>query len=211
MQRLASLGRKGRIKQVVVYLKGSRLLHSVASSRSLYAPHGQRMAPSDIGCHDGQRYISSAFLFGSGADADSPVDLVERTENTLNSRLESRGTASTNDFLAVFRTLADSKLPNAPLKAERWLRRLEQLEGVPVTSECYQRVIEAWAEAESEDPARVVTRAESWLQKAQNIPDDAQKANFSTSALVVARLRDRGAVVTWCEPTPKLPIAHSST
>ena len=93
---------------------------------------------------------------------------------------------STEDYLHVLRALAASKLPDAPLRAERWLNRLEQhaantspstaspssnlfglsTKGVVIpTSECYQRVIEAWSGAIKEDAARIVTRAERWLWK----------------------------------------------
>lgn len=101
----------------------------------------------------------------------------------------------TEDYLIVLRVLASSKLPDAALRAERWLRRLEQHSGnatqsstrsyfgrstasvglaVP-TSECYQRVIEAWADAMNEDPARVVTRAERWLWKQIESPYEATR------------------------------------
>jgi hypothetical protein len=93
---------------------------------------------------------------------------------------------STEDYLHVLRALAASNLPDAPLRAERWINRLEQhaantsfdkataassffslsTRGVVIpTSECYQRVIEAWCGAIKEDAARIVTRAERWLWK----------------------------------------------
>jgi hypothetical protein len=56
------------------------------------------------------------------------------------------------------------------MAAERWLGRLERHaeqdpSGIILTTECYQLVIEAWAGAEKEDPARAVTRGERWLLK----------------------------------------------
>jgi hypothetical protein len=112
--------------------------------------------------------------------------IVAQKEAALGNMLDrSPGRVSTDDYLDVLRSLAASKLPDAPLRAERWLHRLEQHAGdtsleirrgyferpsyhkamVIPTSECYQRVIEAWNGAISEDPARVVTRAERWLWK----------------------------------------------
>ncbi|GKY94273.1 hypothetical protein MPSEU_000393100 [Mayamaea pseudoterrestris] len=80
----------------------------------------------------------------------------------------------TEAFLIVLRALAVSDLPDAALRAERWLLRLmehRRLHGndddqgrLTVSSECYQRVIEAWAAALTEDPAIALTRAERWLQ-----------------------------------------------
>lgn len=99
-------------------------------------------------------------------DTRSPATLLEEQETELSTLLEeSPDTVTTEDFLIVLRALADSALPDAALRAERWMRRLEQTDHCKVTSECYQRVIEAWAEAFNEDPARIVVRAEGWLRK----------------------------------------------
>jgi hypothetical protein len=78
--------------------------------------------------------------------------------------------ARTDDYLRVLQDLASSKLPDAPLRAERWLMQLEKKE--TPTSEAYEYVIRAWAAASHEDPARVVIRAERWLWK-QNAPNTA--------------------------------------
>lgn len=122
--------------------------------------------------------------------------LVAKKEATLGNLLDrSPDRVNTEDYLTVLRTLAASKLPDAPLRAERWLNRLEQHAGdampattnssssyferpsstaglVVPTSECYQRVIEAWAEATSEDPGRIVTRTERWLWKHIESPSE---------------------------------------
>ena len=104
---------------------------------------------------------------------------------------------TTEDFLVVLRALAKSRLPDAAVRADRWLYRLEQHDGSLATpnassinnnsssvshpaipnSECYQRVMEAWADAMSEDPARVVTRAERWLWKHVDSPSLALRPN----------------------------------
>lgn len=134
-----------------------------------------------------------------------PESEVVQEEARLGSLLDrSPYRVNTEDYLNVLRVLAVCNLPDAPLRAERWLHRLEQHAGnmdqhttnitndksnnisngafhgyffqrplfhstvvgqVSPTSECYQRVIEAWARATSEDPARVVVRAERWLWK----------------------------------------------
>lgn len=186
MQFVAMLGRRiksknafGRWKEAFWRDAGSsRGRHACTGNlhvlfTSNYYQHGERTQMILAS----RRSLSFASSFSFGQGSESSENLVERTERNLGSQLESSGTASTADFLAVLRTLADSKLPDAPLKAERWLRRLEQLEGVTPTSECYQRAIEAWASAASEDPARVIIRCESWIQKAQKIPDESLRAN----------------------------------
>jgi hypothetical protein len=78
--------------------------------------------------------------------------------------------AKTDDYLRVLQDLASSKLPDAPLRAERWLMQLEQIE--TPASEAYEYIIRAWTAASHEDPARVVIRAERWLWK-QNAPNAA--------------------------------------
>jgi hypothetical protein len=86
----------------------------------------------------------------------------------------------TEAFLIVLRALAESDLPDAALRAERWLVRLErsivhdeqsqqrslrQEQSQLPNIECYQRVVEAWAAATKEHPSIAVTRAERWLMK----------------------------------------------
>jgi hypothetical protein len=130
--------------------------------------------------------------------------LVAEKEARLGNLLDRNpGRVSTEDYLIVLRALAVSKIPDAPLRAERWIYRLEQhaasfspdkasvstssffvnpisVKGVVIpTSECYQRVIEAWGGAISEDAARVVTRAERWLWK--NIDSQSQIARPNTA------------------------------
>ena len=113
--------------------------------------------------------------------------LVAEKEAALGNLLDRNPSwVSTDDYLVVLRALAVSKVPDAPLRAERWIHRLEQQaantspekynssifgssvssRGVLIpTSECYQCVIEAWGGTISEDAARVVARAERWLWK----------------------------------------------
>lgn len=83
----------------------------------------------------------------------------------------------TEAYLVVLRALAQTKghPPDAALRAERWLARLEAQDGsnnalCQLTSECYQRVIETWASAVHEDPVLLVTRAQRWLDKILSPP-----------------------------------------
>jgi hypothetical protein len=81
---------------------------------------------------------------------------------------------------AALRALAESGLPDAHLRAERYLVKLEQRdprgrirEGsspasaapTATTAQLYECVIRAWANADREDPALAVTRAERWLNR----------------------------------------------
>ena len=96
---------------------------------------------------------------------------LEQKEQWLSSLLaQTPEKADTNAYLQVLRALAHCKDPDAPLRAEHWLQRLEKAsESSPScvpTAECYQCVIQAWAAAEhEEDPVRAITRAERWLRK----------------------------------------------
>lgn len=92
----------------------------------------------------------------------SPENIVEN-EAWLLKHLEK---AKSDDYFRVLQQLAVSKLPDAPLRAERWLMQLEQSH--TPTPDCYECVIRAWAAASHEDPARVVIRAERWLWKQTN-------------------------------------------
>ena len=132
--------------------------------------------------------------------------LVAEKESTLGNLLDRNPSwVSTEDYLVVLRALAVSKLPDAPLRAERWIYRLEQhaatnvivpeqnhtttttnllfgnamsVKGVVIpTSECYQCVIEAWGAVTNEDAARVVTRAERWLWKNIDAPSHIARPN----------------------------------
>jgi hypothetical protein len=132
---------------------------------------------------------NAAVEIESATETSNEDLLVAEKEATLGNLLDRTPTrVSTEDYLIALRALAASKLPDAPLRAERWIYRLEQhaanistesnvsktmnffgnssVKGVVIpTSECYQRVIEAWGGAINEDAARVVTRAERWLWK----------------------------------------------
>ena len=129
---------------------------------------------------------------------DKVEDVVARKETWLGNLLSrSPDSATTEDFLVVLRALAQSRLPDAAVRADRWMYRLEQHDGFLATSnaasfkhkkstvshpavpnaECYQRVMEAWSDAMSEDPARVVTRAERWLWKHVDSPSLSLRPN----------------------------------
>jgi hypothetical protein len=85
--------------------------------------------------------------------------------------------ADSQAFLVVLRDLVSSGLPDAAIRAEKWILQLERhaedvqaagpsLSSIPFpTPECYQCVIEAWCRADNEDPAIAITRAERWLLK----------------------------------------------
>jgi hypothetical protein len=94
---------------------------------------------------------------------------VEHKEAWLTS-LIATSSVDTEAYLVVLRALAVSKRPDAALRAERWLVKLEANDRLSPTSECYQRVIEAWSAAVHENPELVVTRAERWL--VNNLPSD---------------------------------------
>ena len=124
------------------------------------------------------------------ATSDSEEDAVARVEAWLDNLFsQSPERATTEHFLAVLRMLAASKLPDAAVRSDRWLHRLEMHAGVVSAdtvdtngqampnAECYQCVIEAWASAVSEDPARVVTRAERWLWKHIASPSESLRPN----------------------------------
>ena len=76
---------------------------------------------------------------------------------------------STSEPIDVLRSLAFSNEPDAARKAERWVRKMEM--SGQMTTESYQRVIQAWASSSTEDPEIAVTRSERWLFK--HIDDDA--------------------------------------
>lgn len=120
---------------------------------------------------------------------------VEEKERWLANMIDNDPQAvDTEAFLIVIRALVHSGLADAPLRAERWVGKLERLayespqETALLSSslstsmpnpECYQRVIEAWGRADSEDPAIAVTRAERWLVKNLNNPNPLLRPNTS--------------------------------
>ena len=84
-------------------------------------------------------------------------------------------------FLVVLRAVAESGVPDAPLRAEKLVRKLEKLYYAEISvspaddnqkrrtelqpnAECYRRVIDAWANAEKEDIKISLIRAEKMLQ-----------------------------------------------
>lgn len=67
------------------------------------------------------------------------------------------------EFNTVLQTLAESKLPDAPMRAERWLRYL-LLHGQPDESS-YANVLLTWKNAIHEEPTRVIARARQWFEK----------------------------------------------
>ncbi|KAL7578250.1 hypothetical protein ACA910_012669 [Epithemia clementina (nom. ined.)] len=94
-------------------------------------------------------------------------------------QIESPHLVDRQAFLVVLRSLAVSGAGGAHLRAEKLIRTLEQLAAdsaeqnhdnpqrtaeLQPDSECYQRVIEAWANAEKEDIRVSVVRAEKMLQ-----------------------------------------------
>jgi hypothetical protein len=68
-------------------------------------------------------------------------------------------------FLVVLNALASgaSQDAGAARRAERWMSRLRQQENLHPTVECYQAVIQAWANSNKEQPVVIVNRAERWL------------------------------------------------
>jgi hypothetical protein len=102
---------------------------------------------------------------------------------------ESPERADAQAFLIVLRALVNSGLPDAAIRAERWVLRLERhaedmqaedpsLSSIPLpTPECYQCVIEAWGRADNEDPGIAITRAERWLLKHANSSNPSLRPN----------------------------------
>jgi len=133
----------------------------------------------------------SIAIGGATNNNDQVEDAVARKEAQLSDLLmRSPERVTTEDFLTVLRALAASRLPDAAVRSDRWLHRLEQHTGIVTTdvrldrggpavpnAECYQRVIEAWSTAVSEDPSRVVTRAERWLWKHIDSPSESLQPN----------------------------------
>ena len=79
-------------------------------------------------------------------------------------------------FLVVLRSLTgtdntssrnniDKSSPSNPRRAEYWMKRMKD-NGIQPTPECYQCVIEAWANSSNtEEPLVVVNRSERWLNE----------------------------------------------
>ena len=76
----------------------------------------------------------------------------------------------TGAFLVVLRALAESSAnykedSGAARRAERWMLRLQDHRHATPTAECYQSVIEAWANSGHEKVTVSVNRAERWLNE----------------------------------------------
>ena len=98
---------------------------------------------------------------------------VEAKEDWLARFIESKPELlDTEAFLVVLRSLAESTEPDAPMRAERWVRKLEEISKssqdptfVMLTTECYQCVIDVWGKSETEEVGIIVARAERWFRK----------------------------------------------
>ena len=127
---------------------------------------------------------------------DVPVKDKEQWLTSLLAQSPER--ADTYAYLEVLRELSHCKDADAPLRAERWLQRLEKAaESSPsciLTVECYQRVIEAWAAAlHEDDPVRAITRAERWLRKNKDSPDESLRPDTACfNAFLDACSKGRG-------------------
>eukprot|EP00523_Entomoneis_sp_CCMP467_P011964 CAMPEP_0168718216 /NCGR_PEP_ID=MMETSP0724-20121128/400_1 /TAXON_ID=265536 /ORGANISM="Amphiprora sp., Strain CCMP467" /LENGTH=578 /DNA_ID=CAMNT_0008764715 /DNA_START=193 /DNA_END=1927 /DNA_ORIENTATION=+ len=93
---------------------------------------------------------------------------------------ESEALVDREAFLVVLRALSTSEVRDAPLRAERWMLRLEKLHAISCAGsnpsekdsterlrpdqECYERVISTWLRADKEDPRISIARSEKWLQ-----------------------------------------------
>lgn len=115
-----------------------------------------------------RRHLSSFTLQGESNNGSLSVTLnrtsLEEKEEWLSSLIVSPS-ADAESFLVVLRELATCDRPDAPYRAERWLRQLEQINPEAVNSECYLCLIEAWSRASQVNPAVAVNRAERWLMK----------------------------------------------
>lgn len=86
-------------------------------------------------------------------------------EQWLSERLDTSQSVDAHAYWVVLSALASSGLPDAPIRAERWMVRLEQDTRVVPNSECLLCVLQAWANDRCSDPTIAVTRAERWLHK----------------------------------------------
>jgi hypothetical protein len=69
-------------------------------------------------------------------------------------------------FLIVLNALAlDVKDPGAARRAEQWMKRLKDHRIAEPTAECYQAVIQAWANSSQERIQVLVNRAKRWLDE----------------------------------------------
>lgn len=68
-------------------------------------------------------------------------------------------------YIFVLNALADAEIEDAgaPRRAERWMKRLKDHHTLYPTAECYQHVIQAWANSSKEQVVVIVNRAERWL------------------------------------------------
>ena len=77
------------------------------------------------------RHASSVIFTGIGNSEQEDADAVAQKEEFLNSLLEKYPErVKTEDYLVVLRAISSSKLPDAAMRAERWLYRLEQQSAV---------------------------------------------------------------------------------
>jgi hypothetical protein len=94
----------------------------------------------------------------------SDDDTVKEKENWLESMLRSHeNDVDMEAFLIVFKALVSSNDPGASRRAGRWMSRLKQHPNAQPSAECYQLVIQAWANSTKEQAAVIVNRAERWL------------------------------------------------
>lgn len=70
-------------------------------------------------------------------------------------------------FLVVLQALATPDIGDAgaPRRAEHWMTRLKNHQAIIPTPQCYQAVIQAWANSNKENILVVVNRSERWLNE----------------------------------------------
>ena len=74
-------------------------------------------------------------------------------------------TGTTDTSSSSSRNNNDKSSPSNPRRAEYWMKRMNDY-GIQPTPECYQCVIEAWANSSNnEEPLVVVNRSERWLNE----------------------------------------------
>jgi hypothetical protein len=68
-------------------------------------------------------------------------------------------------YLVVLNALASPETPDAgaPRRAERWMNRLRDHSVLHPTAECYQAVIQTWANSNKEQVLVIINRAERWI------------------------------------------------
>lgn len=155
-----------------------------------------------------------------------PTATIREKEEWLQSLLEtSEDTVDTKAFLVVLEALASQEAiqdAGAPRRAEMWMNRLRNLENrchnsdgpqdekdrrptstcsgsLALTAECYQHVIQAWANSDKEQLVVIVNRSERWF-------DEIMGQNEGIDGDLESNLQHNGASVV---PQPTIQCVNA--